>query len=81
MRGPTMNSKPDATNRTSKSKPASGSSRTRDTSGRWSILREEGEIYYVRRDGEMVKLPPSGPPNSIVRSGNLLPFSKDADSQ
>jgi hypothetical protein len=76
-----MYSKPEATNRTSQSKPTPGSSTNQDKSGRWSMLREAGEIYYVRRDGEMVKLPPSGPPNPIVRSGNLLPFSKDAESK
>lgn len=76
-----MNSKPDATNRTSQPKPPSGSSRTRDTSGRRSILREARGIYYTRRDGEMVKLPP-GRENFIVRTPYPFPPSqKDETSE
>lgn len=77
--GTTMTSKkPGATVHSSKSK--AGRSTRRGASSVPIIRREAGQIFYVKQNGDVVKLPPSGPSNTVVRSGSLLPFPKDPDS-
>lgn len=55
--------------------------RSHQRSSQWEFRRQGGQIFYVSKDGETVKLPPSGPPNTLVRSGSILPFPKEEPSQ
>ena len=36
--------------------------------------------YYATRDGEVVRVPSSGPANEIVRTGSFWPFPREADT-
>jgi hypothetical protein len=64
-----------------KSKSSPGWSQKRSVSSARTVHREAGQIVYVKENGDFVKLPAPGPSNTIVRSGSLLPFPKDTDSQ
>lgn len=43
----------------------------------WEMHRKDGDVFYVRKDGRIVKVPSSGPPNSLILSGSILPLPKD----
>jgi hypothetical protein len=45
------------------------------------MVRKDGDIFYIQQSGEIIKVPGPGPANSLVRSGNLVPFSRESDSQ
>ncbi len=47
----------------------------------WEMRRKDGDVFYVRKDGSVVKLPPSGPPNTLILSGSILPIPKEDSSQ
>lgn len=47
----------------------------------WELHRKDGDIFYVRKSGGIVKVPSSGPPNSLILSGSILPFPKEETSQ
>lgn len=68
-----------ATVHSSKSK-AGRSPRRSASSGR-TMRREAGQIFYVKQNGDVVKLPPSGPSNIIVRTPSPLPVPRDVESQ
>jgi len=62
-------------------KGTSWSRKSHGRSSQWDIHRKGDQIFYVRNDGEIVKVPPSGPSNTIVLTGSLIPFPKDTGSE
>lgn len=59
--------------RTARSKQPRGS--------QWEMHRKDGDVFYVRKDGSMVKVPSSGPPNTLILSGSILPLPKEETHQ
>lgn len=45
------------------------------------MRRKDGDVYYVRKDGSVVKVPSSGPSNTLILSGSILPLPKEDSSR
>lgn len=59
-----------------------GTTRVRQPRGpQWEMHRKDGDVFYVRKDGSMVKVPSSGPPNTLILSGSILPLPKEETHQ
>lgn len=38
-----------------------------------AVVNAHGDVYYLTRDGELVKMPPAARVSTIVRGGSILP--------
>jgi len=46
----------------------------------WSVQKKGKDVFYVRLDGEIVKMPEPAESSSIVRGGSIFPSPKSAKS-
>ncbi len=46
----------------------------------WTVHKEGKDVFYVRLDGEIVKMPEPAKSSSIVRGGSIFPSPKPAKS-
>ncbi len=46
----------------------------------WSVRKKGKDVFYVRLDGEIVKMPEPAESSSIVRGGSIFPSPKPAKS-
>ena len=65
----------------SKSKNGRTLSRKQTRASQWELRRKDGDVFYVKKNGDIVKVPSSGPPNSLILSGSIFPFPKEETSQ
>jgi hypothetical protein len=67
--------------KSSNSKTGQTDSKKHPRSSHWEMRRKDGDIFYVKKDGYIVKVPSSGPDNTLIRSGSIFPFPKEEASQ